>query len=116
VCGFTIAYTAIFRRQIPVGRIEWLLIFRSVCESAQNNVYVSMTLSANIFSAISMEYIILSVSLLKLGKLVSNKCLVYFMTNRAVYDTFVLVLLLSICRLFLHLTIVSQLCPMPIFL
>ena len=76
-----------------------------------------MTFSVNILRAIPMEFIILIVSLLKLGKLVSNKCLVYFMTNRAVvYDTFVGVLLLSICRLFLHLTIVSQLCPMPIFI
>ena len=64
-----------------------------------------MTFSVNILRAIPMEFIILIVSLLKLGKLVSNKCLVYFMTNRAVvYDTFVGVLLLSICRLFLHLT------------
>jgi hypothetical protein len=61
-----------------------------------------------------MGYVYLNVSILELGNL---DFLGDFVIDLAVvYDTFVAVMLLCVCRLSLYLTIISQLCRLSLFI
>jgi hypothetical protein len=57
-----------------------------------------------------MGYVYLNVSILELGNLD------FVIDLAVVYDTFVSVMLLCVCRLSLYLTIISQLCHLSLFI
>ena len=61
-----------------------------------------------------MGYVYLNVSILELGNL--DFFLDFVIDLAVVYDTFVAVILLCVCRLSLYLTIISQLCRLSLFI
>jgi hypothetical protein len=61
-----------------------------------------------------MGYVYLNVSILELGNL--DFFLDFVIDLAVVYDTFVVVMLLCVCRLSLYLTIISQLCRLSLFI